>query len=85
MVGAASLGCVSGRYSTEALHAMAPQAGIVDVCVRFPMADPEATVVAYDSKTRTAVSDQDGKSGARGDEAVWWKGRRTSSGVEASS
>jgi hypothetical protein len=53
-----SVGCAA-RYSTENLHAIAPNAGIVDVCVRFPMADPDATVVAYDSKTRTAVSDGD--------------------------
>jgi len=53
-----SLGCAA-RYSTENLHAIAPNAGIVDVCVRFPMADPDATVVAYDSETRTAVSDRD--------------------------
>lgn len=58
VLGAASFGCAAGsQYSVEALHAIAPQAGIADVCARFPMGDPDSTVVAYNSKTRIAVSD----------------------------
>lgn len=55
-VALSSFGCAA-RYSTENLHSIAPNAGIAEVCARFPMGDPDATVVAYNSKTRIAVSD----------------------------
>jgi hypothetical protein len=63
VLGAASLGCAAqSRYSTEALHAMAPNAGIVDVCMKLPMVDePYEVVAAYDEDTRTVVTDRDWK------------------------
>jgi len=58
-----SLGCATQlRYSTEALHAMAPNAGIVDVCMKLPMVTEDYGVVAaYDEDTRTVVTDRNWK------------------------
>jgi len=51
------IGCAS-RYSTEALHAMAPSADIVDVCTRMPTVEDGTAAWAYKMSSQTTVSDR---------------------------
>jgi hypothetical protein len=58
MMALAPLGC-GARYSIEALHAMAPGADIIDVCVRVPNVYPDAVVWSHNQHSRMTVADDD--------------------------